>query len=83
VTVDNRTSLLDLLREHFGLTGSKKGSNATGALLRLLIAGPAYASPLRTPHPTAADAAGDPDTGTSSRTERRPDRDRGAADVSR
>ena len=25
VTVDNRTSLLDLLREHLGLTGSKKG----------------------------------------------------------
>lgn len=28
VTVDNRTSLLDLLREYFGLTGSKKGCNA-------------------------------------------------------
>ncbi|MBA4862017.1 (2Fe-2S)-binding protein [Streptomyces sp. PSKA54] len=28
VTVDNRTSLLDLLREDFGLTGSKKGCNA-------------------------------------------------------
>ncbi|WP_159765918.1 (2Fe-2S)-binding protein [Streptomyces sp. HM190] len=28
VTVDNRTSLLDLLREHFGLTGSKRGCNA-------------------------------------------------------
>ncbi|KDN72927.1 (2Fe-2S)-binding protein [Streptomyces olindensis] len=28
VTVDNRTSLLDLLREHFGLTGAKKGCNA-------------------------------------------------------
>ncbi|MER7394680.1 (2Fe-2S)-binding protein [Streptomyces sp. NPDC000151] len=28
VTVDNRTSLLDLLREHFRLTGSKKGCNA-------------------------------------------------------
>ncbi|MBC2905542.1 (2Fe-2S)-binding protein [Streptomyces cupreus] len=28
VTVDNRTSLLDLLREEFGLTGSKKGCNA-------------------------------------------------------
>lgn len=28
VTVDNRTSLLDLLREHLGLTGSKKGCNA-------------------------------------------------------
>ncbi|MGW3941824.1 (2Fe-2S)-binding protein [Streptomyces phaeochromogenes] len=28
VTVDNRTSLLDLLREHFELTGSKKGCNA-------------------------------------------------------
>jgi xanthine dehydrogenase YagT iron-sulfur-binding subunit len=28
VTVDNRTSLLDLLRERFGLTGSKKGCNA-------------------------------------------------------
>ncbi|WP_327731417.1 (2Fe-2S)-binding protein [Streptomyces sp. NBC_00487] len=28
VTVDNRTSLLDLLREHFDLTGSKKGCNA-------------------------------------------------------
>lgn len=28
VAVDNRTSLLDLLREHFGLTGSKKGCNA-------------------------------------------------------
>ncbi|WP_260329865.1 (2Fe-2S)-binding protein [Actinoplanes lutulentus] len=27
-TVDNRTSLLDLLREHLGLTGSKKGCNA-------------------------------------------------------
>src|SRR4051794_35806687 len=25
VTVDTRTSLLDLLREHLGLTGSKKG----------------------------------------------------------
>lgn len=28
VTVDNRTSLLDLLREHLGQTGSKKGCNA-------------------------------------------------------
>ncbi len=28
VTVDNRTSLLDLLREHLGLAGSKKGCNA-------------------------------------------------------
>lgn len=28
VTVDNRTSLLDLLREHPGLTGSKKGCDA-------------------------------------------------------
>ena len=28
ITVDNRTSLLDLLREHLGLTGSKKGCNA-------------------------------------------------------
>ncbi|MGW2287087.1 (2Fe-2S)-binding protein [Streptomyces phaeochromogenes] len=28
VTVDNRTSLLDLLREHLGLIGSKKGCNA-------------------------------------------------------
>jgi len=28
VLVDNRTSLLDLLREHFELTGSKKGCNA-------------------------------------------------------
>ncbi|GAB3004140.1 (2Fe-2S)-binding protein [Streptomyces pseudoechinosporeus] len=28
ITIDNRTSLLDLLREHFGLTGSKKGCNA-------------------------------------------------------
>ncbi|MEU4176418.1 (2Fe-2S)-binding protein [Streptomyces sp. NPDC026589] len=28
VTVDNRTSLLDLLREHLGLTGSKKGCDA-------------------------------------------------------
>ncbi|NEC88461.1 (2Fe-2S)-binding protein [Streptomyces sp. SID12501] len=28
VTVDNRTSMLDLLREHLGLTGSKKGCNA-------------------------------------------------------
>ncbi|WP_329333659.1 (2Fe-2S)-binding protein [Streptomyces sp. NBC_01352] len=28
VTVDNRTSLLDLLREDLGLTGSKKGCNA-------------------------------------------------------
>ncbi|MEU9323505.1 (2Fe-2S)-binding protein [Streptomyces canus] len=28
VRVDNRTSLLDLLREHFDLTGSKKGCNA-------------------------------------------------------
>jgi xanthine dehydrogenase YagT iron-sulfur-binding subunit len=28
VTVDNRTSLLDLLRENFGLNGSKKGCNA-------------------------------------------------------
>jgi xanthine dehydrogenase YagT iron-sulfur-binding subunit len=30
VRVDNRTSLLDLLREHFALTGAKKGCN-TGA----------------------------------------------------
>ncbi|MFI1411755.1 (2Fe-2S)-binding protein [Streptomyces sp. NPDC020707] len=28
VTVDNRTSLLDLLREHLDLTGSKKGCDA-------------------------------------------------------
>lgn len=28
LTVDNRTSLLDLLREHLDLTGSKKGCNA-------------------------------------------------------
>ncbi|MER5802156.1 (2Fe-2S)-binding protein [Streptomyces mirabilis] len=28
ITIDNRTSLLDLLREHLGLTGSKKGCNA-------------------------------------------------------
>ncbi|WP_410643566.1 (2Fe-2S)-binding protein [Amycolatopsis sp. lyj-346] len=28
VTVDNRTSLLDLLREHFGLIGTKKGCDA-------------------------------------------------------
>ncbi|MFF7446773.1 MULTISPECIES: 2Fe-2S iron-sulfur cluster-binding protein [unclassified Streptomyces] len=28
VTVDNRTSLLDLLREHLNLTGAKKGCNA-------------------------------------------------------
>ncbi|MBT3155354.1 (2Fe-2S)-binding protein [Streptomyces sp. CHD11] len=28
VTVDSRTSLLDLLREHLGLTGSKKGCDA-------------------------------------------------------
>ncbi|WP_410668084.1 2Fe-2S iron-sulfur cluster-binding protein [Amycolatopsis sp. cmx-4-68] len=28
VTVDNRTSLLDLLREHLGLTGTKKGCDA-------------------------------------------------------
>ncbi|MER5180988.1 2Fe-2S iron-sulfur cluster-binding protein [Streptomyces sp. NPDC002896] len=28
ITVDNRTSLLDLLREHLGLIGSKKGCNA-------------------------------------------------------
>jgi xanthine dehydrogenase YagT iron-sulfur-binding subunit len=28
VTVDNRVSLLDLLREHLDLTGSKKGCNA-------------------------------------------------------
>ncbi len=28
VMVDNRTSLLDLLREHLDLTGSKKGCNA-------------------------------------------------------
>ncbi|MBB4910670.1 xanthine dehydrogenase YagT iron-sulfur-binding subunit [Actinophytocola algeriensis] len=28
VTVDNRTSLLDLVREHFGLTGTKKGCDA-------------------------------------------------------
>ncbi|MFJ8021511.1 (2Fe-2S)-binding protein [Streptomyces sp. NPDC096311] len=28
VAVDNRTSLLDLLREHLGLNGSKKGCNA-------------------------------------------------------
>jgi xanthine dehydrogenase YagT iron-sulfur-binding subunit len=28
VTIDNRTSLLDLLREHFELTGTKKGCNA-------------------------------------------------------
>ncbi|WP_053846538.1 (2Fe-2S)-binding protein [Streptomyces sp. NRRL B-24085] len=28
VAIDNRTSLLDLLREHLGLTGAKKGCNA-------------------------------------------------------
>ncbi|MDF2271889.1 (2Fe-2S)-binding protein [Streptomyces coacervatus] len=28
LTIDNRTSLLDLVREHLGLTGSKKGCNA-------------------------------------------------------
>ncbi|HEX6356726.1 (2Fe-2S)-binding protein [Actinophytocola sp.] len=28
VSVDNRTSLLDLLREHFGLVGTKKGCDA-------------------------------------------------------
>jgi aerobic-type carbon monoxide dehydrogenase small subunit (CoxS/CutS family) len=28
VTVDNRTSLVDLLREHLGLTGTKKGCDA-------------------------------------------------------
>lgn len=28
LTVDNRTSLLDLLRERLDLTGSKKGCNA-------------------------------------------------------
>ncbi|MFE5399065.1 (2Fe-2S)-binding protein [Streptomyces sp. NPDC056568] len=28
LTIDNRTSLLDLLREHLDLTGSKKGCNA-------------------------------------------------------
>jgi xanthine dehydrogenase YagT iron-sulfur-binding subunit len=28
LTVDNRTSLLDLLRERFGLTGSEKGCDA-------------------------------------------------------
>ncbi|MFE2747136.1 (2Fe-2S)-binding protein [Streptomyces scopuliridis] len=28
VAIDNRTSLLDLLREHLGLTGSKMGCNA-------------------------------------------------------
>jgi xanthine dehydrogenase YagT iron-sulfur-binding subunit len=28
ITVDNRTSLLDLLREHVGLTGTKKGCDA-------------------------------------------------------
>ncbi|MFG3017895.1 (2Fe-2S)-binding protein [Streptomyces sp. NPDC048254] len=28
VTIDNRTSLLDLVREHLGLPGSKKGCNA-------------------------------------------------------
>ncbi|SEG96150.1 xanthine dehydrogenase YagT iron-sulfur-binding subunit [Nonomuraea solani] len=28
IEVDNRTSLLDLLREQFGLTGTKKGCNA-------------------------------------------------------
>ena len=28
LTVDNRTSLLDLLREHLGMTGAKKGCNA-------------------------------------------------------
>ncbi|HKT02715.1 MAG TPA: (2Fe-2S)-binding protein [Rugosimonospora sp.] len=28
IEFDNRTSLLDLLREHLGLTGSKKGCNA-------------------------------------------------------
>lgn len=28
VAIDNRTSLLDMLREHLGLTGSKKGCNA-------------------------------------------------------
>ena len=28
MTIDNRTSLLDLLREHLGLTGTKKGCDA-------------------------------------------------------
>ena len=28
ITADNRTSLLNLLREHLGLTGSKKGCDA-------------------------------------------------------
>ncbi|MFI6309709.1 (2Fe-2S)-binding protein [Nocardia fusca] len=28
ISVDNRTSLLDLLREHLGLTGTKKGCDA-------------------------------------------------------
>lgn len=40
VTVDNRTSLLDLLREHFDLTGSKKGCNA-GATGRVVHPDPA------------------------------------------
>lgn len=47
MTVDNRASLLDLLREHLDLTGTKKGCNADacGAACTVLVNGRRVNSP--------------------------------------